>query len=53
MDSSEAQQTTTSAVDEPKEIHVHFYNQNGEEYGEDTPQKPQIINSGEKRFLYI
>lgn len=48
MDSSEAQQTTTSAVDEPKEIHVHFYNQNGEEYGEDTPQKPQIINSGEK-----
>lgn len=41
-------QTTTTAVTEKKEVHVHFYDQNGEEYGEDTPQKAQIINSGEK-----
>ena len=47
-ETSEASQTTTTPAEEPKEIHVHFYDQSGEEYGEDTPQKPQIINSGEK-----
>ena len=47
-ETSEASQTTTTQAEEPKEIHVHFYDQSGEEYGEDTPQKPQIINSGEK-----
>ncbi len=41
-------QTTTTAVTENKEVHVHFYDQNGEEYGEDTPQKAQTIKSGEK-----
>ncbi len=46
--STDAQETTTSAAQEPKEIHVHFYDQNNEEYGEDTPQKAQTINSGEK-----
>ena len=46
--STETQETTTSAAEEPKEIHVHFYDQNNEEYGEDTPQKAQTINSGEK-----
>ena len=45
---TEAAQTTTTTVDEPKEVHVHFYDQNGEEFGEDTPQKPQVIKSGEK-----
>lgn len=47
-ETSEASQTTTTPAEEPKEIHVHFYDQSGEEYGEDTPQKPQTINSGEK-----
>ena len=47
-ETTEASQTTTTTAEEPKEIHVHFYDQSGEEYGEDTPQKPQVIKSGEK-----
>lgn len=47
-ETTEATQTTTTTAEEPKEIHVHFYDQSGEEYGEDTPQKPQVIKSGEK-----
>lgn len=48
VDTTEPQQTTAVPADEQKEVHVHFYDQDGEEYGEDTPQKAQTIKSGEK-----
>lgn len=47
-DTTEPQQTTAVPADEKKEVHVHFYDQNGEEYGEDTPQKAQTVKTGEK-----
>lgn len=45
---NETKSTTTKSVDEEKEYSVKFYNPNGEEYGEDTPQKAQTVKSGEK-----
>lgn len=47
-DENETKSTTTKSVDEEKEYSVKFYNPNGEEYGEDTPQKAQTVKSGEK-----
>ena len=44
----EATETTTSELDEPKEVNVHFYDQNGQEYAEGSPQETQKIKSGEK-----
>lgn len=46
--SQETKQATTTAVEEEKDLAVKFYDQNGEEYGEDTPQKAQTVKSGEK-----
>lgn len=46
--SKETKQATTTAVEEEKDLAVKFYDQNGEEYGEDTPQKAQTVKSGEK-----
>lgn len=47
-EATEPNDATITPADEPKEVHVHFYDPNGVEYQEGTPQAPQIINSGEK-----
>lgn len=47
-DKADAKQTSTKPVDEDKEYSVKFFDNNGNEYGEDTPQKAQTVKSGEK-----